>query len=102
MTECNKCEGNLYYLVPNYQHDTMERIDCLDCISEMQYADDIKGRLTKLLVTASPQRLAQLVAEVAVNGIIKDSNSNITRYETIIATKNLEQALVMASIYAEE
>ena len=102
MSDCDKCEGNLYYLVPNYQHDVMERIECWDCISEMQYQDDVKERLTKLLVTASPQRLAQLVADLAVNGIVKDSNNNISRFETIIATKNLEQALVMASIYAEE
>mgnify|MGYP003625951220 FL=1 len=100
--DCNKCEGKLYYLIPNYQHDTLERIECIDCISEMQYQDDIKERLTKLLVTASPQRLAQIVAEVAVNGIIKDVNSNLTRYETIIATKNLSQALMLANIYAEE
>ena len=45
---CNKCEGKLWYLVPNHQHDVMERIECLDCISEMQYRDDVKERLSKL------------------------------------------------------
>jgi hypothetical protein len=99
---CEKCEGKLYYLVPNYQHDTMERVECFDCMIEMQYNDDIKERLTKLLVTASPQRLAQLVAEIAVNGVNKDNHMSLNGFETIIATKNLEQALVIARIYAEE
>tara|TARA_R100000734_G_C3318582_1_gene112922 strand:+ start:4846 stop:5151 length:306 start_codon:yes stop_codon:yes gene_type:complete len=97
---CDKCEGKLWYLVPNHQHDVMERIECLDCISEMQYQDDVKERLSKLLVNASHQKLAQIVAELAVNGICKDDNDNITRFETVIATKNLAEALMLATVYA--
>ena len=101
MNDCDKCEGNLYYLVPNYQHDVMERIECWDCISEMQYQDDVKERLTKLLVTASPQRLAQIVSEMVVNSVVKDVNTNLSRFETIITTKNKTEAMILSSMYAE-
>ena len=101
MNDCDKCEGNLYYLVPNYQHDVMERIECWDCISEMQYQDDIKERMTKLLVTCSPQQLAQIVAEMAVNSVVKDHSGNLSRFETMLATKNTREAMILSSMYAE-
>ena len=104
MSDCSKCEGNLYYLVPNYQHDIMERIDCIDCISELQYQDDIKERLTKLLVTASPQRLAQIVSEMTINSVVKDTSTagrRLGRLETMLATKNIKEALFFSSMYSE-
>ena len=100
--DCDKCEGNMYYLVPNYQHDVMERVECIDCMLEIQYKDDIKVRLSKLLVNASHEKLAQLVAEMTVNGVDKSPTTNISRFETTILTKNLAEALMLAAIYAEE
>lgn len=51
-------------------------------------------------MNASHQKLAQIVAELAVNGICKDDSDNITRFETVIATKNLAEALMLATVYA--
>tara|TARA_R100000081_G_scaffold76529_1_gene42985 strand:- start:233 stop:544 length:312 start_codon:yes stop_codon:yes gene_type:complete len=101
VNDCEKCEGNLYYLVPNYQHDIMERIECLDCMAEMQYQDDVKQRMAKLIVEISPQKLAQIVAELLVNSIVKDPNANLARCETVITTKNTREAAILSEMYAE-
>lgn len=102
MTECNKCEGNLYYLVPNYQHDIMERIDCMDCLLEEQFKDELKEQLTRLLANTSHVKLAQIVAELVVNSVDKNPSDDLNRIEGVIHTKNQITALALGSAYANQ
>ena len=46
--ECEKCNGDGHYLVPNYQHDVMERIECLDCLAEDHFKWHLSEELTKV------------------------------------------------------
>lgn len=98
---CEKCEGKLWYVVPNHQHDILERIECLDCISVLQYNDDVKERITKIIVNASPQKLAQIVSEGVVNGVAKNDKESVEeRFEQLIATKDINTILALATTYA--
>tara|TARA_R100000734_G_scaffold17346_1_gene13632 strand:+ start:423 stop:740 length:318 start_codon:yes stop_codon:yes gene_type:complete len=96
---CEKCNGKGHYLVPNYQHDVMERIECMDCYAEEHYKWHLSEELSRVLVNASPQKLSMIISEIIVNGIDRDENNSLARIETIIQTKNINEALVLADIY---
>ena len=99
MNECEKCNGKLYYVIPNYQHDTLERIECWDCISVDMYNSDVKERLSKQLLNASKERLANIVAELMVNATENDKVDET--FEPLIATKDTTRILVIARTIAE-
>tara|TARA_R100000458_G_C8152983_1_gene159970 strand:- start:94 stop:420 length:327 start_codon:yes stop_codon:yes gene_type:complete len=96
---CKICKGNLYYLVYDKHADNMAKMDCWDCLSVIQYNDDVKERLSKLLVSASPQKLAQIVAEILVN-TTEDYEVENT-FEPLIATKDKTRLLVLGEIKSE-
>lgn len=100
--DCEKCNGVGHYEVPNYQHDIMERIECMDCISHEHYKYHLSGELTKVLMNVSPQKLASIVAELVVYGVDKNINDSLARIEVIIQTKNSTEALVLGDVYNKQ
>lgn len=98
-SECEKCDGVGHYLVPNYQHDVMERIECMDCYAEDHYKWHLSEELTKVLINSSPQKLAQIVATLVVNGVDTNPKDDLSRVEVIIQTKNAMEALVLGEFY---
>jgi len=97
--KCEICNGNLYYLVYDKHADNMAKMDCLDCLSVIQYNDDVKERITKLLVNASPQKLAQIVATMLVNAT--EDNEVENQFEPLIATKDRTRLLIAGEIISE-
>jgi len=97
--DCEKCCGQGYYDIPNYQHDIMERIECMDCYAEDHYKYHLSEELTKVLVGSSPQKLAQIVAGLVVNGVSKNDHDDLSRIEVIIQTKNAIEALALGEVY---
>ena len=98
-SECEKCDGVGHYLVPNYQHDVMERIECMDCYAEDHYKWHLSEELTKVLINSSPQKLAQIVATLVVNGVDTNPKDDLSRVDVIIQTKNAMEALVLGEFY---
>ena len=85
---CEKCDGDMYYLVANYRLEVMERIECMDCISHEHYKHHLGEELTKIIVKASPQKLASIVSELIVCGIDNNTHDDLERIETIIQTRH--------------
>ena len=54
-----------------------------------------------MLVNTSPQKLAQIVAQLVVNSVDRNENDDIERIEGIIHTKNVINALVLAEAYSQ-
>lgn len=100
--ECSKCEGNMYYEVPNYRLEIMERIECMDCLIQEQYKDHLKDELTRLMAGVSQQKLAQIVAELIVNGVDRNPKDDLNRVDVIIQTKNTMNALQLGSAYSNQ
>jgi predicted transcriptional regulator len=99
--ECNKCQGTGWYKVPNHRLEIMENVECMDCLLNQQFKDHLKEELTLLLVNTSPQKLAQIVAQLVVNSVDRNENDDIQRIEGIIHTKNVINALVLAEAYSQ-
>jgi hypothetical protein len=102
MDSCEKCEGKLWYVVPNYQHDILERIECFDCLAHMRFKDHLVEELSKVIVSASPQRLALLLSEFIVQGADKNAVDDLGRIENIIHTKNINEAFLIGGFYSKE
>ena len=102
MASCEKCEGKHWYVVPNYLHDVLERIDCFDCLAHMQHKDHLVEQLSKLIVSASPQRLALLLSEFIVNGADQSTVDDLGRIENIIHTKNINEAFLIGGYYIKD
>lgn len=99
---CEKCHGEMYYEVPNYRLEIMERIECMDCLIQEQYKDHLKDELTRTMAGVSQQKLAQIVAELIVNGVDRNPKDDLNRIDVIIQTKNTMNALQLASAYANQ
>jgi hypothetical protein len=98
-SDCEKCFGKGCYEVPNYRLEILERIDCMDCLMEERFKDELKEQLTRLLANTSASKLAQLVAELIVNSVDNNPLDDLERIEGIIHTKNTLSALALASAY---
>ena len=75
-------------------------MECIDCLLENQFQDHLKLELSQLLCNASPQKLAQIVAELVVNSVNRNENDDLQRIEGIIHTKNLMNALALGDAYS--
>lgn len=102
MTTCKTCDGQTWYEVPNYRLEIMERIECIDCLLEIQYKDHLKEGLTRLLADTSKEKLAQIVADLVVNSVAKNTHDDLQRVDGIIQTKNKVNALALAITYSGE
>tara|TARA_R100000353_G_C6443953_1_gene179393 strand:+ start:323 stop:703 length:381 start_codon:yes stop_codon:yes gene_type:complete len=98
---CEKCQGVGWYKVPNHRLEIMENVECMDCLLNQQFKDHLKEELTRLLVNTSPQKLAQIVAQLVVNSVDRNVNDDIQRIEGIIHTKNVINALALAEAYSQ-
>jgi len=100
--DCERCLGKGCFEVPNYRLEIMERIECLDCLSEERFKDGLKNDLTRLLINTSHAKLAQIVAELIVNSVDSNPLDDLDRIEGIIHTKNTIVALALASAYTNQ
>lgn len=104
MTEpnCHACLDTGWYEIPNYRLEIMERIECIDCLLEAQYKDHLKEGLTRLFADTSKEKLAQIVADLVVNSVAKNTHDDLQRIDGIIQTKNKVNALALAMTYSSE
>jgi len=100
--KCEICDGTGWYEVPNYRLEIMERIECIECLLDAQYKDHLKEELTRLLVDTSKQKLAQIVADLVVNSVARNTHDDLSRIDGIIQTKNKANALALATTYSGE
>lgn len=94
---CKECNGAGWVEVPNYHLDCMEWQQCHSCLAEEYYHKELEEGLTKLLVNASHERLAQIVATLLVRNVSRNPQDSLDRLETIIQTKNTLEAIQIAS-----
>jgi DNA gyrase/topoisomerase IV subunit B len=74
----------------------------MDCLSQEQYKDHLKNDLTRLMASVSQQKLAQIVAELIVNGVDRNPKDDLNRIDVIIQTKNTMNALQLGLAYSNQ
>jgi len=96
MNECALCKGKGFYEEPNYRLEIMETVECLDCLAEENYRDSIEYDTSILLSKISPQKLAQLVAQLLVNSMIMEGGNSLQRLDGMVQGKNTMNVLALA------
>jgi hypothetical protein len=97
--ECKKCNGSLRYEVFDHNHEIMMSVECWDCLSVIQEQDYLADLMSRLLRNASPEKLAILVAQFLVSAVAEQGDLN--RIHEITNSKNLQDALILATMYSE-
>jgi len=98
---CDICEDKGWYEIPNHRTECMERIQCMDCLLKEQFKNTLKEDLTKLLTNTSPQKLAQIVAELIVNSVDRNESDELDRLNGIIQTKSTISAIQLGVAYSQ-
>lgn len=102
MSECETCNGKLYYELPNFNLEIMERIDCMNCLLDKQFKENLMSEVSKVLSGRSVQHLAQIVAQLVVNGVDKNPSDDLSRIEGMIQTKQGLALMALAETYSNE
>jgi|TARA_R100000030_G_scaffold2255_1_gene1840 hypothetical protein len=95
--ECKQCKGKGWYEVLNIGYDIVESAECVDCMVEDMFKQEIEMNLAKMLSNVSKERLATIVASLIVKTVDDNPNDNLSRLENIIHTKNTLEALQIAT-----
>tara|TARA_R100000479_G_C6350824_1_gene189155 strand:- start:417 stop:713 length:297 start_codon:yes stop_codon:yes gene_type:complete len=93
---CKICNGNMRYQIPNHYHETMEWVDCMDCVLEAQFKETVAIDVARLLSKASAEKLSLILSTMIVN-----TSNDLNRVYDITKQKNLNHLLMLADCYAE-
>ncbi|MAP54044.1 MAG: hypothetical protein CL605_04000 [Altibacter sp.] len=99
MNECKKCNGRLAYTIFDRHADANISVDCWDCLSELNYKDNVSANLSRLLRNASPEKLAQLLSSYFVEKMHLEREGDLSRLENMIESKELNNVLALCSAY---
>lgn len=99
MNECAKCNGRLSYTIFDRHADANISVECWDCLSEINYKDNVAENLSRLLRNASPEKLAQLLASYLVEKMYGEREGDLSRIEDMVQSKELNNALALCSAY---
>ena len=95
--ENEKC-NNGYIVVPNYQHDTMERIECMECLVNDKYRYDLASKLRETLREGSRERIIGIVSD-AFADIIFMNQEVCADVEDLIQAKRTQDLMAMISAW---
>ena len=98
---CEKCNGRLSYTVYDHHADAPISVECWDCLSELNYQDNVAENLSRLLRNASPEKLAQLLSSFVVKKVYREREGDLNRIENMIKSKELANALALCSAYID-
>tara|TARA_R100001510_G_scaffold45557_1_gene42268 strand:+ start:138 stop:470 length:333 start_codon:yes stop_codon:yes gene_type:complete len=89
---------NGYLLVPNHQHDIMERIECIDCLINERYRYDLASKVREMLREGSRERLISIVSDAFADSIYMNEEA-CADAEDMIQSKRSQDLMAMISVY---
>jgi len=98
---CEECNNQGWYEVTNHRTETIEHIQCMNCLLHEQFKETLTLELAKLFTSASPQKICEILATLCVNNVDRNENDNLERLDKFIQAKDLISLLTMASVYAQ-
>jgi len=95
---CKECNNEGYTLKPDYQHDVMMRVQCLDCMAHGVMKATLSLDMTKVLVNTSQMRMAKLLSDTLIGLIDQDDSPDFERLHALVATKNKESLISLLQV----
>jgi len=96
MNKCEVCDGAGFYKQPNHRLEIMEWVECIECMLEDHYRESIGFDIQLLLSKTSPQKLAQIVAQLLVNSMDMEGQESLQRLDSMAQGKDVMNLLVLA------
>ena len=97
---CEECNNEGYYLKPDYQHDVMMRVQCIQCLAHEQMKHDLSIKMAKVLIDTSQVRMAKLLSDTLIGLIDQDDSPDYDRLFALVATKNKESIISLLQVMA--
>jgi len=89
---------NGYLLVPNHQHDVMERVECMECLVNEKYRFDLSCRVREMLRECSRERLISIVSDAFADLIYMNADA-CADAEDMIQSKRTQDLTAMIAVY---
>lgn len=80
MNNCKQCNGAGYTIALNSNHDTYEKVDCIDCLLEERYKAQLFKQFSSFLRTASVERLASALSALIIDVSTEDQQERLVEY----------------------
>lgn len=90
--------SNGYRLVPNHQHDVMERIECMDCLINEKYRYDLSVKVRETLREGSRERLISIISDAFADSIYMNTDA-CADAEDLIQSKRTQDLMAMIAVY---
>ena len=89
---------NGYKIVPNYQHDVMERVECMECLVNDKYRFDLASNLRKTLRECSREQLVAVVSDAFAD--LAFMNQDLCAdVEDMIQAKRTQDLMALISVW---
>lgn len=97
---CEECNNEGYTLKPDYQHDVMMRVQCLDCMAHEVMKVSLSLDMAKVLMNTNPSRMAKLLSDTLIGLIDQADSPDFDRLHALVATKNKESLISLLQVMA--
>ena len=84
---CEICNGKGWHVVPNYRTETLESVQCEECMAEEEIKEELAIETSKLLNKFSKEKLCKILGNFCVETFYNRNESN--RLESIIDNKDI-------------
>ena len=95
---CEECNNEGYTLQPDYYHDVMMRVNCIECMAHEQMKHDLSVKLTMVLMDLSMNRMARLLSDTLISLVDADDNPNYERLYALVGAKNKESLVALLQV----
>jgi len=89
---------NGYLLVPNHQHDVMERVECMECLVNEKYRFDLSCRVREMLREGSRERILNIISDAFADVIYMNTDA-CADVEDLIQSKRTQDLMAMVAVY---
>ncbi len=97
---CEECNNQGYTLQPDYQHDVMMRVQCVQCLAHENMKMQMSKNLSQVFIQLSPSFLAKLLADTMIGILDKEENPDYARLDVLVAAKNKDYLVAWLQVMA--
>ena len=98
---CEECNNQGWYEVINRRTETIEHVQCMNCALHEQFKQTLTIDLAKVFISASHEKICEILASLCVNNVDKNEHDNLERLDNFVQSKDLIPLLAMAQAYAQ-
>tara|TARA_R110000787_G_scaffold240302_1_gene346581 strand:- start:356 stop:655 length:300 start_codon:yes stop_codon:yes gene_type:complete len=97
---CEECNNEGSMLIPDYQHDVMMRVQCVNCLAWANTKRELSISMSKVLIGMTQSRMAKLLSDTIIELMDKENSPDFERLFSLVATKNKDSLVSLLQVMA--